>query len=298
MTPTRQVVFVINPKAGTQNKISVSGQIDQYLESSSIDYSLKFTEAPGHAHQLTKDAVTSGASLVVAVGGDGTMNECASALVNTDTNLGLIPMGSGNGLARDLGYSMNIRKSIEVINHGKCKSIDCGSANGKLFFCTAGLGFDATVSSKFRELPTRGFKGYLKTAFKELLSYNCQFYHIQYNGTKTLERAFSVTFANACQFGNNAYISPAADPSDGLLDLCIVKAFPKYRALEMVYRLFSGSIHKSRYTLIHQVKKVQVHCPQPSFLHLDGETESLTKGELTIEVMPAALSVLVPGNSR
>ena len=294
MGQTRHVVFVINPTAGTHSKTNICGQIQRYLDTSTFHFYLKFTEFPGHAHKMTQDAVKSGAYAVIAVGGDGTMNECASALINSDTNLGLVPIGSGNGLARDLGYSMNIRKSIEVVNSGQTKAIDCGSANDQLFFCTAGVGFDATVSLKFRDQHSRGFQGYVKTAFKELLSYRCDRYHIQYNGSEISETAFSITLANACQFGNNAIISPEADLSDGLIDLCVVKAFPKYQSLNMVYRLFSGSIHKSRYTYIRRVKKVLIQCPAASFLHLDGETKSIPKGKLSVEIIPEALSVMVP----
>jgi YegS/Rv2252/BmrU family lipid kinase len=292
---TRQVVFVINPRAGTHHGTSVSDQINGYLEHTSISPILKFTKAPGHARQLAHDAVKSGAQVVVAVGGDGTMNECASALIHTNTSLGLIPMGSGNGLARDLGYSMNTQKSIEVINQGKSKVIDCGSVNGQLFFCTAGLGFDATVSRKFQQQPTRGFQGYIKTAFHELLNYHCQHYQIRFDGEEICETAFSVTLANACQFGNNAYISPQADPSDGLIDLCIIRAFPKYQAAGMVYRLFSGSIHKSPNTNIHQVKKVEIYCPGEHYFHLDGETKPWGNTWLKVEIVPKALSVIVPG---
>ena len=291
---TRNVVFVVNPKAGTHSKSSIIDQINRCLDKSIIDHTILYTESPGHGYQIAKEAVRSQVTAVIAVGGDGTMNECASALINSSTSLGLVPIGSGNGLARDLGYSMNIRQSVEVINRGNEIIIDCGLANDRYFFCTAGIGFDAEVSKKFQDQSIRGFQGYIKTALRELVSYQCQIYDIMFDESEIQVKAFSVTFANVCQFGNNAYISPEADPSDGLIDLCIVKEFPKHHAPVMVTRLFTRSIHKSPYTIIHRAKKVRITCPDQSHFHLDGEAIDLSGKHLNIRIVPKALKVLVP----
>ena len=230
----------------------------------------------------------------MAVGGDGTVNECASALVGKNTILGLIPMGSGNGLARDLGIPGKISKSLQVINCMNTRAIDCGLANGNYFFCTAGVGFDAEVSQKFHRQKIRGFRGYIKTAFRELLRYQNQIYRIRMDATEIEEMAFSITLANACQFGNNAIIAPQADPGDGLIDLCVIKDFPKYQAISLLNRLFNGTIHNSPYSKIYRVKEVNITCPAGSHYHLDGETKKLTGETINVKVIPEAVKVLVP----
>jgi diacylglycerol kinase family enzyme len=187
------IVFIINPKAGTKSSDLLADQIERNLDRSRFRYSLLYTEHAGHGHELAKSAVDNEVAAVIAVGGDGTMNECATALIGSNTVLGLIPMGSGNGLARDLRIPLEIRKSIQVINGFKCRSLDCGVVNGDYFFCTAGIGFDAWVSRKFQQQKARGFRGYMNIAIKEFTQYRCSTYNVEFNSTRKQVKAFSIT---------------------------------------------------------------------------------------------------------
>lgn len=288
------IVFIVNPKAGTRSSDLLEGQIERNLDQSRFRYSLLYTEHPGHGLELARSAVDNKAAAVIAVGGDGTMNECATALIGSNTILGLIPMGSGNGLARDLGIPLEIPKSIHVINGFTCRTIDCGVVNGNYFFCTAGVGFDAWISRKFQQQKGRGFRGYMNTAIKEFSRYRSSTYTVEFNHTRKQVKAFSITMANSCQFGNNAFISPEADPGDGFIDLCIVKAFPKHHVFAMARRLFNGTIHRSRFTEIYRVKKACIQCPGDIPCHIDGEARMVHGGELNFETLPGALRILVP----
>jgi YegS/Rv2252/BmrU family lipid kinase len=259
-----------------------------------FDYSISYTEAHGHALVLAQKAAADNFDFVFAVGGDGTVNQSASGIINSKTTLGIIPTGSGNGLARHLKIPFSHQKALDLINQQTKIRIDGGVANGKLFFCTAGIGFDAHVGKIFAQSTRRGFNTYFRTALKEFFGYTPQSYTIKTGETEFKKSAFSITLANASQFGNNAYISPEADISDGLLDLCIVKVYPKTQAINMAISLFNKSLHKNRYVEIHKVKSVDIETKEANCFHCDGEHLELND-VLKIEVVPSCLSILVPG---
>lgn len=288
------IIFVVNPHAGATKKTDLPQQLHSRLDLHKFKYETVHTQYGGHARQLSAEAVAQGIPFVIAVGGDGTVNECADSLMGTKSALGIIPMGSGNGLARDIGIPLETSKAITLLNHHEIKTIDCGMANGRSFFCTAGVGFDAYISKKFTLNKQRGFMGYLRNVIEEFLNYESREYSITYDReTKTL-KAFAITFANAAQFGNDAYISPLADICDGKLDLCIVKEYPKHLGLSMGLRLFNRSMHKSRYVEIVRLEQARVSCPQACFYHVDGEVMQMQEnGILEITVVPQALRVMV-----
>lgn len=294
MSPPQEVLFIVNPKAGLPGKTSFKESITRHLDIQKFRFRLEYTRYAGHAGELSAEAAQNNASIVVAVGGDGTMNECAGSLIGSDTSLGIIPSGSGNGLARDLGIPTNPAKAIQLLNQGHIHYIDAGMINQWKFFCTAGIGFDAHVSKKFGLLKTRGFIGYIKTALNAYFQFQSSSYRIWLENRQLEQNAFSITLANACQFGNNAYIAPEAKPGDGYLNLCVVDDFPKYMGAWMVYRLFSGTINQSRYMKDYPIKKATIECPVGSVIHLDGEIRKTDDNKLVVQVIPAALKVIVP----
>ncbi len=286
--------FIVNPKAGTSDKSSLPLRLLESLDQNLYQADYLITEYAGHAKQLTYDCLYNDVDVVVAVGGDGTVNECASALQGSEKALGIIPMGSGNGLARDLSIPLEPIKAIEVLNRHHTTRIDCGSANGNLFFCTCGVGFDAYISHKFVDTPHRGLIGYLRKVVEEFIYYENQHYQVNHRNTVTRYHAFSLTFANAAQFGNNAYISPQADIQDGALDLSIVKDYPKHLGLAMGLRLFNKSMHESKYVEIIRLTEAQIKLPQHSYFHLDGEPKILEGDTLDVKVLPGRLKVVAP----
>ena len=285
------IFFIVNPIAGAKNKAPIPYNINKHINRSVFNPEIIFTDFSGHATQLTKELLARSAKYVVAVGGDGTINEIATAMMNTEATLGIIPAGSGNGLARHLNIPMDIVKAIEVINSRKEITIDCGNVNGRYFFCTAGVGFDAHIGKLFAESERRGFGSYIYTTIKEFSGYQPLKYTITTNGYSEEIEAFSITFANAAQYGNNAYISPEADISDGLLDICILKPFPRHRAIEIGYRLFTKSLHKSRYLKIIRAKKFTISREEEGALHVDGEP-ILMGAEINVNAIPKSLRVL------
>lgn len=293
MNPKKKLLFIINPIAGTRKKRTLPALIEERINKDLFDYKISYTEYRGHAKELAQIAVKEEIDNVIAVGGDGTINEVASGLMFSNTALGIIPCGSGNGLARHLKISIGNEKAIDIIQKQNVKRIDAGMANGKAFFCTAGIGFDAHIGQLFAKSTRRGFNTYFKTAFRELFYYNPISYQVQTGEELVTLSAFSITLANASQFGNNAYISPEADIEDGFLDLCIVKVYPKREAINLVIKLFNKTLHKSGFVTIKKIKEVTIKAPEAKCYHLDGEFLEL-EGDLQIQVSESCLNVLVP----
>ena len=289
----KKVLFIYNPISGANKKKAIPDLVKANLDLDKYSYEIWPTEAPGHAALLSNKGRTDGFEIVTAIGGDGTINEIGNDLAGTNTVLGIIPNGSGNGLARHLGLSLNIKKAIGHINEGKTGKIDVGSVNGKLFFCTSGVGFDAFIGKKFAESTKRGFKTYLKTTLAEFVNYQPEEYSIKVNGVVMKKKAFLVSFANAGQYGNNAYISPLADIQDGFLDVCIISPFPKIKLIGMGVDLFRKKIHKSPYVQILKAKEILLQRVDKGEIHLDGEPFEMGR-ELSVKILPSALNVIVP----
>ncbi|MCU0352216.1 MAG: diacylglycerol kinase family lipid kinase [Cytophagales bacterium] len=287
-----KIVFIVNPRAGTGSKARIEDLIGRHIDKSAVAYDIKHTQAPGHATELAAEAVRHHADCAVAVGGDGTMNETASALINTQTALGIIPLGSGNGLARHLGIPLNTAKAIQRLNQPTQKTIDSCTLNGRPFFCVAGTGFDAYIGLKFGEQKTRGFQTYVKTTLTEFFSYKPSHYKITLNGRTFESEAFLVSFANAGQYGNNAYISPEADIADGLVDVCLMRPFPSPMAVPLGVQLFGKTLHLSPYLKVMPAKTVIVERPEAAPVHIDGEP-MMMEARLEVGIRPASLRVFV-----
>ncbi|MDK2977856.1 MAG: diacylglycerol kinase [Bacteroidales bacterium] len=288
-----KILFVINPVSGKKSKDFVPALIKQIFYEEHYDLKIIYTLFSGEATHIVKQYFNKGYKKVVAVGGDGTVNEVASAITETDAVLGIVPTGSGNGLARHLKIPMNIKKSLGIIKKGHPIKMDFGMINDRKFFCTTGVGFDAHIGYIFSKANDRGFANYLKATLSEFRRYHPERYEISMNGTTYIRDAFLITFANASQYGNNAHIAPKAKINDGKLDVSIMKDFPIVSAPNLGTRLFIKNIDKSHYVETFQCKKIVVKRKKPGVVHFDGEP--LEMGEiLNIKVVPTGLNVIVP----
>ena len=284
----RKTLFIINPISGGKKKDGVPELVDAHFKG---DATIVFTTGVSHANRIAAEAINN-YDMVVAVGGDGTVNEIASSLVGSKTILGVVPCGSGNGLSRFLQIPMNIEDAIKNLNVGDVAVIDSAQANGKPFFNMAGMGFDAHISEVFSHGKTRGLITYIKSSLQEIFKYKPQSYHIEIDGKSYERRAFMLSFANSSQYGNNAHISPQASVQDGLLDVCIIKPFPFYRFIELGIRMFNKTANKSGFVEIIRGKHIIVKRKTDGPLHLDGEPE-ITGTEVKIDILPQSLNILV-----
>ena len=287
----RKALFIINPISGGKKKDGVPELIEKYLDAELFEAVIVFSDGVAHARQIAKEAVNK-FGLIVAVGGDGTINEVASAIVGSDTVLGIIPYGSGNGLSRFLGISMNVEKALKNLGTGHVEIIDSATLNGQPFFNMAGMGFDAHISEVFANGKKRGFFTYIKSSFEEVYKYKPQLYHLEIDGKVYEREAFMLSFANSSQYGNNAHISPKASVQDGLLDVCIIKQFPLWRFVEMGMRMITKTTDKTKYVEIVRGKIIKVKRNSPGPVHLDGEPH-IAGTDTLIEVVPHSLKVIV-----
>ena len=284
-----KIRFIINPISGTGKQKGIEKLITKMLIN--LDYDIVYTQKGGDATRLSSEAVRDDIDAVVAVGGDGTVNECLIGLVKSNTALGVIPCGSGNGFAYHIGMSRIVEKAIVQLKDAKTETIDSCTANGAPFVNVSGIGFDAHIANLFAELKERGFINYAKLILKEL-SYKPQEYTLQYKGLDRKVKAFMISFANASQYGNNARISPMADVQDGLLDFVIVKDFPKWRIPVFLLKVFRGKTHLSKYVEIIQCQKMHISAKN-TLLHLDGEPYKASN-PVEIRLIPKSLKILIP----
>lgn len=289
-----KILFLINPISGTKYKGHLPKLINEVADTSIFDVEVVITKYKGEATEIVAQKLTENYRYFVAVGGDGTVNEIAKALINTSAVLGIIPVGSGNGLARHLQIPLQPAKAIQLINKRKVQSIDFGLINNTPFFCTCGVGFDALIGEKFAQCKGRGLSNYVKTTISEYFNYKPETYHITIdNGQITAHKAFLITFANASQYGNNAYIAPRADISDGKLDICILSPFRLYKAPGIGVRLFSGNIDKSSLMYTNRGSKILLERATDGVIHFDGEPCQMGK-ELEISLVNKGLNVIIP----
>ena len=287
----RKALFIINPISGGKKKDGVQELIEKFLNTDKFTTTTVFSDGVSHANLMAREAVNK-FDLVVAVGGDGTVNEIASAVAGTNTEFGIIPFGSGNGLSRFLGISMDTRKAIRTLSEERVEVIDSCRLNGKLFFNMAGAGFDAHISEVFSHNKKRGVISYIKSSIEEIAKYQPQTYYLNIDGVEYTRDAFMLSFANSSQYGNNAHISPNASVQDGLIDVCIVRKFPLWRFPEMALRMLTRTAEGTKYVEIIQGRHVHVKRNMQGPVHIDGEPQ--TGGtDLQIDVFPASLKIIV-----
>ena len=267
----KKIAFIINPISGTGKKETIPVMIQKGLDTGLFDSEIVFTQHRGHGTELAKSFVDKGFDVVVAVGGDGTVNEIAQALIHSNCTLGIIPIGSGNGLARHLGIPMSTRKAIEQLNHSEPIFIDFGLVNDRPFFCTCGTGFDAYVSTQFAKGRKRGVMRYIEKIITGYFSYKSQNYHIIGTGIDLNTKAFVMTFANASQWGNNAYIAPQASVQDGKMDISIMSSFPIIAIPTLALQLFTKNIDKDLFMTTLRSNEITLTREESGPFHYDGE---------------------------
>lgn len=282
----------MNPISGTASKAGIPDLIESYLDKEKFSYEICITEYAGHASVLASKAREKGVDVVVAVGGDGTVNEVARAIVHSNTALGIIPCGSGNGLARHLLLPMNPRKSIDIINECVVRQLDYGRINEHPFFCTCGMGFDAFVSKKFAESGKRGPISYAENILREGLKYKPETYILETENKTTRYEAFLVSCANASQYGNNAYIAPQASMSDGLLDVVIMEPFDIIEAPQVGVEMFNKTLDKNSKIKSFRTKKLHVHRDNPGVIHYDGDPV-MAGEDIDITLIEKGINVLI-----
>lgn len=289
----RQALLVVNPVAGTRSKRGLHEIVAERLAGCDIAVTTKFTEGQGHASDLAATAVRDGYDLVVAAGGDGTVNEVANTLSGTGVPLGIIPLGSGNGLARSLGIPQDVGEAIRIIENNHIVRCDRGLVNGLPFYCTFGVGFDAAVSEKFASMKRRGRVTYVRSVLREFLNYKSQPYAISIGGKVITERAFLIAVCNASQYGNNAYIAPQAKLSDGLLDLIVIHDGSPLSAVKVGVDLLTGFLDRNTRIETFRISSATITRLHPGPAHLDGEPMTLGRN-LEIGCDPSALRVFAP----
>jgi len=269
-----KIFLIINKYAGHKEGAKAIDIVVPYLEKKDYLVEYSFTQHPGHATELASKASSDGFNLVVAVGGDGTVNEVAQGLIGSSTPIGIIPMGSGNGLARELGISMNMHQSTRILIDGKNLHLDVCRLNDQRFLCTSGIGFDAMIADKMSKASSRGFLKYVQLVVQESLNYKPLDVRMKIDGVLIAEPVFLITFANASQFGNNAYIAPGASMTDGLIDVVVVKKFPKIWMPVFAVALFTKLIPKLPFVECYKAKKIDLETVNTTVFHFDGEPGS------------------------
>lgn len=294
MDSSIQFLFIINPISGTAQKQNIPDLIHRILKVDRNAVKIVLTRYAGHGREIATEAVQLKIPYIISVGGDGTMNEIASALLYSESSLGIIPMGSGNGLARHLQIPLDVSKAIALLNNFSVTTIDSGDINGKPFFCTAGIGLDAQVSKVFDELPTRGLKTYTKAFIKKVRSYKGDELKIRVNDETEITGTFLLsTFANSNQYGNNAFIAPNASLTDKKLNLVLMKPVSVIEALEKIYKLFSKKLDLDRDIKHHLFHNIEITRKEIGPAHIDGDPIMLDT-TIVVRCVPQSLRILTP----
>lgn len=287
-----RISIVVNPVSGTNSARKRAKRVVKALEEHFCIKAL-YTEYAGHGIELTQQLIAKGTDVLIAVGGDGTVNEISSALTGSRTALFIVPTGSGNGLARDLGmYGLSIKQIIERIEQNNIHLIDSGMADKKAFFCTCGTGFDAYIGHLFAQTKIRGFLTYIKLSLLAFKNYTPLTYQLKTNQGEYTRRAFIINIANNKQFGNNAYIAPLANMQDGLFTITIIKPFKWYNVPYMAYSLFFKRMHKNKFVETFDCGDCKLTIPEDGYLHVDGEPITTQSNPILVQIKPASIHVL------
>ena len=288
----KNIAFIVNPVSGPKTKNRITKLIRELLNKELFSPTVVTTEYAGHATQLAQQFALEGYYAVIAVGGDGTINEVGKGLCGTNTALGIIPNGSGNGFARHLEISTRMNRAIEMLNNSEVISVDYCTVNDIPFFSTFGVGFDALVAQDFSNT-SRGLKGYIESILKDIFQYKPEQYHLQGEGIDLTTSAFLINFANASQWGYDACIAPKASLQDGWMDVAIVSEFPLIKAPELAWQLFTKSIDENHYMHTIRAKEIMLERENESSpVHIDGTPTQMAK-DLHIKIVEDGLKVLV-----
>jgi diacylglycerol kinase (ATP) len=289
----RRIAFIVNPKAGTNLQRHIRESVDKYLNHKRFEYGFKFTERAEHARELALECIAEGYDIVTAVGGDGSINEVASALVGSSAVLGIVPAGSGNGLAMHLGYGRELDEAIQKLNFSEEKTIDVGLLNGRPFVNLAGIGFDGLVSNLMKGSPWRGFLPYFLKSVEAGLTYTPKNCRIELDDRTVTEKCFAITVANGPMYGYNFQIAPDAQLDDGLFEVVVLRDTPRWQYFAAVPSMLNGKIYDAEFVEHFTSRRVRISAEGKNYVHLDGEG-LVVNGDLNFEIQAKALKILVP----
>lgn len=288
----KTVAFIVNPISGVVKKNWDPALVEEQLDQERFTYEVYVTQYAGHAEELALEERAKGTDILVAVGGDGTVNEVARAVVNSDTALAIIPCGSGNGLARHLMLPIDVKKSIQIINECQIHDLDYGIINEHPFFCTCGMGFDAFISMKFAQAGKRGAVTYIENVLREGLNYKPETYTIEDEEGKKRHKAFLISCANASQYGNNAYIAPKASMNDGLLDVIIMEPFSAIEAPQVAIEMMNKTLDNNQKIKTFRTKHIHIKREKPGYIHYDGDPV-MSSADVDIRVVDGGIKIVV-----
>jgi YegS/Rv2252/BmrU family lipid kinase len=296
MSDIKRIVFIVNHISGTISKRFIVNRLERELDPNRFAYDIVDTKFPGHATEIARQAANQGVDIVCAIGGDGTVNETARALVHTETALGIIPSGSGNGLARHLHIPMDAIRAIRTLLQCEVQTIDYGLINLKPFFCTCGVGFDAFISQKFAESGKRGMLSYLENVLRNARSYNAETYNLDVVDEQSQHmtyKAVIIACANASQYGNNVYIAPEASVHDGLVDVTIIEPFDIFEATEIAFALINGTLNKTPRIKTFRCKHLHITREKKGVAHYDGDP-FMTSEQIDVTMVKGGLRCICP----
>lgn len=287
----KKIWFIINPISGVRRKDDIPQLIRDHLDLNQFDYEIQYTKHKGHAYELAKTAASNQIDIVCAVGGDGSVHEVGTGLIGSETKLAIIPIGSGNGLARHMHIPLNVVKAIECINLMNDIQMDTVKVNEKPFLGIGGYGLDAIIAKKFDEDKKRGFWTYVKHVFKEFFKFNPINISIDTNGQIKKLPIVLCTIANTSEFGNGFVVSPKSDATDGKIELFLLKPFSFWRTPGIIYRFFMKKSHNSQFAEVISFEKATINLTQ-KIAHYDGEPVAVGS-ELKVQVVPKSLHILI-----
>jgi diacylglycerol kinase (ATP) len=290
----KKIAFIVNPGSGTGSKSTIVAYVhDVFGHNPNYSMELFKMSQPGDAPEAAADFAKRGFDIVAAIGGDGTVNSVAKGLIHSNSKMAIIPVGSGNGLARHLKIPLDYHKAVDVILSGKSVAADAGKINEQPFFCTAGLGFEAVIGNAFNSGKDRGLISYVNFCAKEYLRYRPENYIIQIGGNTYRTRAFLITFANAAQWGNNAFIAPDASISDGLLDIVVWKSAPVATVPFLAAELFMGTLIHSNLVEMYRTADLHIIRERQGLIQFDGESRMMG-ADISVSVIKHAVHIIVP----
>ncbi len=288
-----KILFVINPISGDLDKSELEETLVQYCKENEIQYSIYWTTGEDDLNKLRRFFEQNPADAIFAAGGDGTVNLAAGVLNHTDTPLGIIPLGSGNGLSKDLGIPQSIPEALMLIRAHQVKPIDTLDLNGVPCFHLSDLGFNALVVARYSENESRGPQAYLKVALQEYLSYACHRYKIETDQETFEGEAFMITITNSIAFGSNVKINPQGIMDDGIFEICLIESFPKMAALQLMYDIYTEAIEESEFTRVLSCRRATIYNYTDTYAQIDGEVVELGH-QIEIKQHPQSLRLVVP----
>lgn len=295
----KKIIFILNPISGVNSKSIIEEKIHTYIDKNQYEYEVVYTDHPNHGTEIAREAVEKGYYMVVAVGGDGSVNEVSEGLIGSDVILGIIPAGSGNGYAMHLGIGRNVENAIRILNNGEIRVMDTGLINSQPFVNLAGIGFDAKIAYLYRNVKKRGFWGYFQTAIKQATELKYHTYSVKIDGKEVIkeQKCFTIVVANAPMYGYGFIIAPKAVPDDGKLEIVIFHKTPAWRIILSLWRFWNQSMHKTSIADRYEGEVVEVTCHDSSFGHTDGEG-FLVEDTQVFKIIPKSLKVWVPKRNK